>query len=106
MSIEIISIVMEIAAATPVIIEHDGILVVRDDLFPGSTKERFLGAMFDGVHEVVYASPAEGGAQSALICSVFQNRLDKPRHGIPHGENTQPPPYGARTNEQPEFYCL
>jgi hypothetical protein len=46
--------------------EHEGVLVVRDDLFPGRTKARFLGMMFDGAEEVVYASPAEGGAQVAL----------------------------------------
>jgi hypothetical protein len=47
--------------------EHDGLLVVRDDLYPGGTKARFLGALFEpGVEEVVYASPAEGGAQTAL----------------------------------------
>ena len=46
--------------------EHDGITVVRDDLFPGGTKARFLGELFKGADEVVYASPAEGGAQTAL----------------------------------------
>ena len=50
----------------PVISEHDGITVVRDDLFPGGTKARFIGPLFDGADEVVYASPAEGGAQTAL----------------------------------------
>lgn len=50
----------------PVVKEHDGVLVVRDDLFPGGTKARFLPALFDDADEVVYASPAEGGAQTAL----------------------------------------
>lgn len=51
----------------PVLVEHDGIAVVRDDLLPGGTKARFLGHLFKpGVEEVVYASPAEGGAQTAL----------------------------------------
>ena len=50
----------------PKLIEHDGIMVVRDDLFPGGTKARFLGRLFDDAQEVVYASPAEGGAQTAL----------------------------------------
>jgi hypothetical protein len=26
----------------PQVIEHDGVLVVRDDLFPGGTKARYL----------------------------------------------------------------
>jgi hypothetical protein len=50
----------------PVVVEHDGILVVRDDLFAGGTKARFIPALFDGAQEVVYASPQEGGAQTAL----------------------------------------
>jgi hypothetical protein len=50
----------------PVVVEHDGILVVRDDLFAGGTKARFIPTLFDGTQEVVYASPQEGGAQTAL----------------------------------------
>lgn len=52
--------------STPVTTMHDGILVVRDDLFPGGTKSRFIGKLFEHADEVVYASPAEGGAQTAL----------------------------------------
>jgi hypothetical protein len=48
------------------IIVHDGILVVRDDLFPGGTKARYLGSLFKDCDEVVYASPVQGGAQTAL----------------------------------------
>lgn len=46
--------------------EHDGILVVRDDLYPGGTKARFIPALFEGADEIVYATPCEGGAQTAL----------------------------------------
>lgn len=46
--------------------------MVRDDLFPGGTKARFLGILFDGTDEVVYASPAEGGAQTALAAVAAQ----------------------------------
>jgi hypothetical protein len=53
-------------SSDPVVVEHGGVTVVRDDLFPGGTKARFLGALFDDADEVVYASPAEGGAQTAL----------------------------------------
>jgi 1-aminocyclopropane-1-carboxylate deaminase/D-cysteine desulfhydrase-like pyridoxal-dependent ACC family enzyme len=56
----------------PQVIEHDGVLVVRDDLFPGGTKARFLPVLFDGADEVVYASPAEGGAQTALATVAAQ----------------------------------
>lgn len=50
----------------PVVTTHSGIHVVRDDLFPGGTKARFLPFLFENADEVVYASPAEGGAQTAL----------------------------------------
>lgn len=55
---------------TPVVVEHDGVVVVRDDLYPGGTKARFLPVLFHGVDEVVYASPAEGGAQTALAVTA------------------------------------
>ena len=55
-----------LAASKPFVVEHDGILVVRDDLHAGGTKARFLHSLFEGADEVVYASPAEGGAQTAL----------------------------------------
>jgi hypothetical protein len=32
--------------AVPIICKHDGVLVVRDDLFTGSTKARFLELAF------------------------------------------------------------
>ena len=50
----------------PIVQIHAGIWVVRDDLHPGGTKARFIGRVFDGVQEAVYASPPEGGAQTAL----------------------------------------
>jgi hypothetical protein len=71
----------------PIIIEHDDVLVVRDDLFPGGTKARFLSTMFEGAGEVAYASPAEGGAQVALAtvarllgkrATIFVARRAKP----------------------------
>jgi hypothetical protein len=56
----------------PVVTDHFDIRVVRDDLFPGRTKARFAGPLFDDVDEVVYASPAEGGAQTALAITAQQ----------------------------------
>jgi hypothetical protein len=50
----------------PIVENHNGVLVVRDDLFEGGTKARFIPLLFAGTDEVVYASPAEGGAQTAL----------------------------------------
>lgn len=69
--------------AAPIVIEHEGIHVVRDDLYPGGTKARFIPMLFDGADEVVYASPAQGGAQVALAmvarqlkkrCTIFVAR--------------------------------
>ena len=48
---------------TPIVERHRGIMVVRDDLFPGGTKARYIDRVFEGTAEAVYASPTEGGAQ-------------------------------------------
>ncbi|MDE2284726.1 MAG: pyridoxal-phosphate dependent enzyme [Hyphomicrobiales bacterium] len=56
----------------PEVIQHEGVFVVRDDRFPGGTKARFLPLLFDGANEVVYASAAEGGAQTALATVAAQ----------------------------------
>lgn len=56
----------------PQVIEYDGVLVVRDDLFPGGTKARFFPLLFEDADEVVYASAAEGGAQTALATVAAQ----------------------------------
>lgn len=45
---------------------HHRIAGVRDDLFLGGTKARFIAQVFDGVHEAAYASPPEGGVQTAI----------------------------------------
>lgn len=52
----------------PVLSEHDGIVVVRDDMLQGGTKRRILRAVVAGIQsqEFVYASPAYGYAQVAL----------------------------------------
>jgi len=50
----------------PIVEIHKGVHVVRDDLFPGGTKARFLNILFENHDEIVYASPPEGGAQTAL----------------------------------------
>lgn len=73
----------------PQVIKHDGVFVVRDDLFPGGTKARFLPLLFDGADEVVYASAAEGGAQTALATVAAQ--LGK-RATIFVARRTQPHP--------------
>jgi hypothetical protein len=56
----------------PIVREHEGVAVVRDDLFAGGTKARFLPLLFEGCAELVYASPAEGGAQTAMATVAQQ----------------------------------
>jgi len=54
-----------------IVIQHEGIFVVRDDLHPcGSTKARFMPPLFDGVAEVVYACPVQGSAQAVLAATA------------------------------------
>lgn len=79
------------SAPAPILVEHDGIMVVRDDLFPGGTKARALGLLFDGVDEVAYASPCEGGAQTAI--AHVARYLGK-RATIFVAERAQPHPRG------------
>lgn len=53
---------------TPVVEQHAGVLVVRDDLLPGGTKMRAILPLMQvqAAAEFVYASPAQGYAQLAL----------------------------------------
>jgi hypothetical protein len=57
---------MPLALPAPVIAEHDGFLVVRDDYIAGGTKRRALPALMQEGAEFVYASPVYGYAQIAL----------------------------------------
>lgn len=50
----------------PEIREHDGILVVRDDLIEGGSKVRVASRLLAGSDEWVFAGPAQGYAQLAL----------------------------------------
>lgn len=56
----------------PVIQEHNGIFVVRDDLISGGTKARALPVLLSGADEFVYASPVYGYAQIALAHCAAQ----------------------------------
>jgi hypothetical protein len=61
--------------AAPIVEQYGNISVVREDLVPGGTKARFVDYLFEGVDEVVYATPAQGGAQTALALAA--RRLGK-----------------------------
>lgn len=51
------------------------IRVVRDDIVPGGTKARFVHLLFNRYDHLIYATPSEGGAQTAL--SLVANLLGK-----------------------------
>lgn len=59
----------------PIVQTHEGIRVVREDLFPGGTKARYVPRLFDRADEIVYATPAQGGAQYAI--AFVANQLGK-----------------------------
>lgn len=54
----------------PLVFECDGYTVVSDAHIPGGTKARFTHSLFEDADEVVYASPAQGGAQVALAATA------------------------------------
>lgn len=56
----------------PTVVDHDGILVVRDDLFDGGTKARVARFLLDSNDEWVFAGPAQGYAQLALAIACEQ----------------------------------
>jgi hypothetical protein len=86
--------------SAPIVREHEGIVVVRDDLFPGGTKARYLPALFRDAEEIVYASPAEGAAQTAL--AITAERLGKratifvAKRTKPHARALMAKRYGAK----------
>jgi hypothetical protein len=63
------------ANPSPQVSAHHGVIVVRDDLFPGGTKARAIEPLFAGVEECVYAGPQQGMAQVAL--AAVAQRLGK-----------------------------
>lgn len=62
-------------SSLPTVEKHGYFYIVRDDLLPGGSKSRFVDQLFNNIDELVYATPAEGGAQTALAMAA--NRLGK-----------------------------
>lgn len=55
----------------PILEEHNGITVLRDDKIQGGTKARFLYKLLDPTKQgYVYATPAYGGFQIALAATL------------------------------------
>lgn len=84
----------------PTIVEHDGVFVVRDDMHYGGTKARLLAPLFASYDEIVYATPAEGGAQSAIAAAAKQfgkrATLFVAERKIPHARQLLATSYGAK----------
>lgn len=63
---------MMIEYPTPLVDFQQGVFIVRDDQIPGGTKARYVAQCFDDCDELVYATPAQGGAQIALAIAAKQ----------------------------------
>lgn len=63
---------MEWFEAPPILEEHAGVVVVREDLLDGGSKVRFLPHIVQGAKEIVFGGPFCGGAPYAL--SVYGRR--------------------------------
>lgn len=89
----------------PIEIMHEGIAVVRDDLLPGGTKTRFIRRLFEAVDELVYASPCEGGAQTAIatVAAEFGKRatIFVPKRTTPHPRAFMAKRLGAKILQVP-----
>tara|TARA_R110000824_G_C15188474_1_gene674489 strand:+ start:1254 stop:1949 length:696 start_codon:yes stop_codon:yes gene_type:complete len=85
-----------------------GVSVVRDDRLTGGTKTRYIGRLFDTAEEIVYATPAEGGAQVALAATARREgkraTLFVARRGTPHKRTLQAREYGAKIYQVPHGY--
>lgn len=92
----------------PILVEHNGFLVVRDDLLPGGTKRRALHVLFDHRTEYVYASPVYGFAQVALAhAAVDYNKRATvfcAKRGLQHERTREAARLGAVIHEVPNGY--
>jgi len=94
--------------SVPIISYHQGIAVVRDDLFRGGTKARFLYHLYSDADEVVYATPAEGGAQTALAhtAAVLGKKatIFVAKRKQPHNRALEAKRLGAKVMQVPNGY--
>lgn len=106
--------------ALPELREHEGILVVRDDLIDGGTKVRVAPALLATNDEWVFAGPAQGYAQLALAIACeqqgkravfFTAKRSKPLpltlRALAHGLRVVQVPYGRISHVQAKAraYC-
>jgi hypothetical protein len=105
----------------PIIKDHYGIKVVRDDLLPGGTKSILMPLIDDpAITEFVYASPVYGGFQIALamyckrvgkratiFCAQRNSKHANTLKCIEHGANVIEVPYGylSVVEKKAREYC-
>lgn len=94
--------------ADPVVQEHEGILVVRDDLIKGGSKRRFVSQLFSSALEVVYASPVYGGAQIAIAHAAkdagIKATIFCAKRNEPHPRTLEAKAAGAQIVQVPHGY--
>jgi hypothetical protein len=106
---------------SPVIQDHYGIKVVRDDLLPGGTKSILMKSIDDpSINEFVYASPVYGGFQIAIamycksvnkkatiFCAKRNIMHANTRKCIEHGATIIEVPYGylSVVEKKAREYC-
>jgi hypothetical protein len=96
--------------AAPIVREHGGRLVVRDDLLRGGTKMRAIMPLIESsdASEFVYASPAQGYAQVALaLCALAAGRratVFTAKRSTPHPLTMQAKAAGAKIVMVPHGY--
>ncbi len=87
----------------PILEQHGSITVVREDLYPGGTKARYMPLVFAEHEELVYATPACGGAQFAMATVGAQLgkrvTLFVARRICPHARSVQARRLGAKVVE-------
>jgi hypothetical protein len=101
---------MDISKNTyPIIKDHYGIKVVRDDLLPGGTKSILMPLIDDPeITEFVYASPVYGGFQIAL--SIYCKSVGKratifcAQRNVTHANTLKCIAHGATIIEVPYGY--
>lgn len=93
----------------PVVEEvDDGVFVVRDDLLLGGTKRCYADELIRGHREVVYASPAYGGAQIAIAHAAIEHGAQATifvaKRKAPHQRTLEAKRAGAKIVQVPNGY--
>lgn len=87
---------------------RSGVFVVRDDLIMGGTKRCYADMLIAGHREVVYASPAYGGAQIAIAHAAREVGAEATifvaKRLLPHARTLEAKAAGAKIVQVPHGY--